>query len=57
MDYDDLKRPDILFRLRFYADDLEDVPEDDLIGILREAAELIETLRDSVNGTERLIQA
>ena len=56
MDYE-IKRPDILFRLRFYADDLEDVPEDDLISILREAAELIETLRDSVNGTERLIQA
>ncbi|MFC5069177.1 hypothetical protein [Flaviflagellibacter deserti] len=56
MEYE-IKRPDILFRLRFYADDIEDVPESDLISILQEAAELIETLRDSVNGTERLARA
>lgn len=39
------KKPDILYRLRFYADHVGDVPDADLEAVLREAAEIIETLR------------
>jgi hypothetical protein len=42
------KLPDILFRLRFYADNVDDVPVRDLEEVLREAAKDIETLRTLV---------
>lgn len=38
--------PDILYRLRFYADHVDDVPVADLEAIMREAAEDIKILRD-----------
>lgn len=40
------RKPDILHRLRFYADHVDDVPAGDLEAILREAAKDIELLRD-----------
>lgn len=39
------RKPNILFRLRFYADHVDDVPVADLEAILREAAETIEAMR------------
>lgn len=41
-------QPDILYRLRFYADHIDDVPVADLEAVLREAAKNIELLRDLV---------
>jgi len=41
-------KPDILYRLRFYADHVDDVPAAELEGILREAATDIRVLRDLV---------
>lgn len=35
---DELRKPDILYRLRFYADHVDDVPASDLQAVLREAA-------------------
>jgi hypothetical protein len=37
-------KPDILLRLRFYAENVDDVPANDLEAVLREAAEDIEIL-------------
>ncbi|UJW87923.1 hypothetical protein [Devosia sp. SL43] len=42
------RQPDILYRLRFYADHVDDVPVRDLEAIMREAAEDIKILRDLV---------
>lgn len=45
---DEPRKPDILYRLRFYADNVDDVPIGDLEEVLREAARDIETLRTLV---------
>jgi len=39
------RQPDILYRLRFYADHVDDVPVAELEAILKEAAEGIQSLR------------
>jgi hypothetical protein len=45
---EDRLKSDIINRLRFYADHIDDVPTRDLEEALREAAEHIETLREMV---------
>lgn len=45
---DEPRKPDILYRLRFYADHVDDVPVANLEAILREAADDIKLLRDLV---------
>lgn len=45
---DEPRKPDILYRLRFYADHIDDVPVRELEVILREAAADIVVLRDLV---------
>lgn len=47
-------KPDILYRLRFYADHVDDVPAKDLEEILREAAAAIVLLRDLVGIKEEI---
>lgn len=51
---DEPRAPNILYRLRFYADHVDDVPVADLEAILREAAEDIETLRKLVGIKEEV---
>lgn len=48
------RKPDILYRLRFYADHVADVPATDLEAVLREAAETIETLRTLIGFKEEI---
>lgn len=48
------RKPDILYRLRFYADHVDDVPVKDLEEILREAAASIVLLRDLVGIKEEI---
>jgi len=48
------RKPDILHRLRFYADNVDDVPAADLEAILREAATTVETLRTLVGIKEEI---
>lgn len=43
---DEPRKPDILHRLRFYADHVDDVPARDLEEVLRDAAKDIKILRD-----------
>lgn len=42
---DEPRKPNILYRLRFYADHVDDVPAADLEAILRESARTIEAMR------------
>ncbi len=51
---EDPRKPDILYRLRFYADHVDDVPDTELEAILRESAETIETLRTLVGIKEEI---
>lgn len=51
---DEPRKPDILHRLRFYADHIDDVPAAELEAVLREAAETIETLRTLVGIKEEI---
>lgn len=51
---DEPRKPDILNRLRFYADHIDDAPASGLEAILREAAETIETLRTLVGIKEEI---
>lgn len=51
---DDPSRPDILLRLRRYADEAEVTPADELANILREAAEVIVTLRQLIGIKEEI---
>lgn len=48
------RKPDILHRLRFYADHIDNVPAEELEAVLREAAETIETLRTLVGIKEEI---
>ena len=52
---DDPRKPDILYRLRFYADHVDDVPVKDIEEILREAAAAIVLLRDLVGIKEEIL--
>ena len=45
---DDPSRPDILLRLRLYADQSAVAPAEELANVLREAAEVIATLRQLI---------
>lgn len=47
-------KPDILYRLRFYADHVDDVPVKDLEAVLHEAGDAIVLLRDLVGIKEEI---